>query len=60
VAREIKSGNVPIVEYQVSYGWDIDVKKWFIEIQMPELGEGSILKWYNYKEDYNKELNKFL
>lgn len=60
MAREIKSGSVPIVEYQVSYGWDIDVKKWFIEIQIPKFGEGNILQWFNSKDDYNKELNKFL
>ena len=60
MAREIKNANVPIVEYQVSHGWDIDVKKWFIEIQIPKFGEGSILKWFNLKDDYKKQLNKFL
>ena len=58
--RNIKNGNVPILEYQLSYGWDIDVEKWFIEIQMPKFGEDNILQWFNSKKDYNKELNKFL
>ena len=51
-------GNIPISKYEVYHGYDQDVKIWFIEVQIPELGSGYILKWYKTKEEYEKGLKK--
>ena len=49
--RNRNIGNIPISKYEVYHGYDQDVKIWFIEVQIPELGSGYILKWYKTKEE---------
>ena len=56
--RNKNIGNIPISKYEVYHGYDQDVKIWFIEVQIPELGSGYILKWYKTKEEYEKGLKK--
>lgn len=60
MARKFRNGQKPIENYEVYHGYDIDVNTWFIEVQIPELGEGSILKWFQTEKAYNKGLKKLL
>tara|TARA_R100000406_G_C3007650_1_gene96566 strand:+ start:150 stop:335 length:186 start_codon:yes stop_codon:yes gene_type:complete len=60
MSRSKQNGVKPIHNYNIYCGFDIDVEKWFIEIQMPKFGQGNILQWFNSKEDYDEELKKFL
>lgn len=58
MSRFFKSINDSKIEYEVYYGWDADVKKWFIDLQLPKYGKGNIVKWFDSEENFNKSLNK--
>jgi hypothetical protein len=58
--RKEKSGQKPIKNFLVYHGYDIDTKNWFVEIQIPDLGIGSIIKWFYSKSDYERGLRKVL
>ena len=58
--RNRNIGQIPIKKYEVYHGYDQDVKVWFVEIQIPELGTGNVLKWYKTEEEYEDALRKVL
>ena len=58
--RKKRIGQKPIANFTVYHGYDIDLKNWFVEIQIPELGVGSIVKWFYSESDYEKGLKKVL
>tara|TARA_B100000676_G_C18014019_1_gene808457 strand:+ start:509 stop:706 length:198 start_codon:yes stop_codon:yes gene_type:complete len=58
--RQRRVGEKPIEKYEVYHGYDQDVHTWFIEVQIPEIGTGSILKWFKSEEEYEKGLKKVL
>tara|TARA_R100000734_G_C3243326_1_gene47257 strand:- start:7 stop:201 length:195 start_codon:yes stop_codon:yes gene_type:complete len=60
MTRNFIIGQKPILHYQVYYGYDIDVKKWFIEIQIPSQGSGFITQWYDSEKLYKKSLQKLI
>lgn len=60
MARKKSLGQKPIKNYEVYHGWDTDLEKWFIEIEIIEYGKGSIVKWFDTKEEYETGLKTFL
>lgn len=60
MTRKLRFGQKPISEYEVYHGYDVDVKTWFVEIQIPKLGSGNITKWYQTQSEYEKALKKVL
>ena len=58
--RQRRLGEKPIEKYEVYHGYDQDVHTWFIEVQIPEIGTGYILKWFKSEEEYEKGLKKVL
>ncbi len=52
MTRYFYQGTKPIQEFEIYHGYDEDVKKWFIEVQICCLGTGSIVQWYNNEKEY--------
>ena len=50
--RHLYQGTKPIEKYEVYHGWDQDVKKWFVEVEICCLGKGSIVQWYDNEKEY--------
>tara|TARA_B100000131_G_C17669174_1_gene431585 strand:- start:269 stop:454 length:186 start_codon:yes stop_codon:yes gene_type:complete len=50
--RYFYQGTKPIQNFEVYHGWDQDVEKWFIEVEICCLGKGSIVQWYNNEKEY--------
>ena len=55
-----ETGTKSIQEYAIYHGWDQDVHKWFVEVQIPKLGCGYILEWFSSKSEYHKRLSEVL
>ena len=60
MSRTFRLGQKPITDFEVYYGYDKDCKRWFVEIQIPTHGEGTITQWYDTEKDYHKSLKKLL
>tara|TARA_R100000773_G_C4192473_1_gene97866 strand:+ start:69 stop:263 length:195 start_codon:yes stop_codon:yes gene_type:complete len=60
MSRDKIVGQKPIEEYYVFHGYDVDVKKWFIEIEIPSLGSGYITRWYDSEKLYEELLQKLI
>ncbi len=55
-----KNANKGSIQLDICYGWDIDVKKWFIDVKMKGFSGGNLVQWFNSEEKYKKTLEKFL
>ena len=55
-----KSVNKGSVQLDVFYGWDIDVKEWFIDIKMTGFSGGNLTQWFDSEKNYKKTLNNIL
>ena len=42
-----------------AHGWDQDVKKWFIELNICCHGTGNVVQWYNNEKEYLLCLRKY-
>ena len=58
--RQRLKGQRPIESFDIYHGWDQDVHKWFVEVQIPKLGCGYILEWFSSKSEYHKRLSEVL
>ena len=58
MARYFKSVNKGSVQLDVFYGWDIDVKEWFIDIKMKGFSGGNLTQWFDSENNYKKTLKK--
>lgn len=58
--RNFKSINKKSVQLDVFYGWDVDVKQWFIDIKMSGFTGGNLVQWFNSESNYKKVLKNFL
>ena len=58
--RKKRKGQKPITNYYVSYGYDIDVKKWFIDIELFNFSQSNNIKWFDAKKDYLKYIKYYL
>ena len=45
--RNFRSVNKKSVQLDVFYGWDVDVKQWFIDIKMTGFTGGNLIQWFN-------------
>ena len=52
MTRFFYQGTKPIQNFEVYHGYDQDVEKWFIEVEIRCLGKGSIVQWYNNEKEY--------
>ena len=60
MARYFKSVNKGSVQLDVFYGWDIDVKEWFIDVKMTGFSGGNLVQWFDSETGYKKTLKNFL
>ena len=60
MARFFKSVNKGSVQLDVFYGWDIDVKEWFIDIKMTGFSGGNLVQWFNSEKNYQDTLKNIL
>ena len=60
MARFFKSVNKGSVQLDVFYGWDIDVKEWFIDVKMTGFSGGNLVQWFDSETNYKKTLKSFL
>ena len=60
MARFFKSVNKGSVQLDVFYGWDIDVKEWFIDIKMTGFSGSNIREWFSSEKNYKKTLENIL
>lgn len=58
--RKKRKGQKAIINYYVSYGYDIDVKKWFIDIELFNFSQSNNIKWFDTKKDYLKYIKYYL
>ena len=58
--RNFRSVNKKSVQLDVFYGWDVDVKQWFIDIKMSGFTGGNLVQWFNSESNYKKVLKNFL
>ena len=59
MARYFKSVNKGSVQLDVFYGWDIDVKEWFIDVKMTGFSGGNLVQWFDSETSYKKTLKSF-
>ena len=50
--RYFYEGTKPITKYEIYHGYDQDVKKWFIELNICCHGTGNVVQWYNNEKEY--------
>ena len=60
MSRYYKSVNKGSVQLDVFYGWDIDVKEWFIDIKMTGFSGGNLVQWFNSEKNYQDTLKNIL
>ena len=48
------------IEFDVFYGWDIDVKEWFIDVKMKGFSGGNLVQWFSSEEKYKRTLENIL
>ena len=58
--RKYQSVNKQSVQLDVFYGWDVDVKQWFIDIKMTGFTGGNLVQWFESETSYKKVLKNFL
>ena len=60
MARFFKSVNKGSVQLDVFYGWDIDVKEWFIDIKMTGFSGSNIRESFTSEKNYKKTLKNIM
>ncbi len=58
--RKLRLGQKPITDFEVYHGFDSDCGKWFVEIQIPIYGVGTITQWYDSEKLYEDALKQLL
>lgn len=51
-----KNANKGSIQLDICYGWDIDVKKWFIDVKMSGFTGGNLVQWFKSEKNYKKAL----
>ena len=57
--RHFYQGTKQIKQFEVYHGYDQDVKKWFIELNICCHGKGNVVQWYDNEEEYLLCLRKY-
>ena len=58
--RQKTKGQKPILNYFVNFGYDKDVKKWFIDIELFSFPHTQNVLWFDLQKEYKKKLEEFL
>ena len=58
--RRKKKGQQPIIKYYICFGYDIDVEKWFIDIELLDFPQSENIRWFETKKEYEKSLQNYL
>ena len=56
--RFFKNINESKIMYEVYYGWDVKVEKWFIDLQLPRTRKNNLIQWFEDEKAFEKVLNK--
>ena len=52
--RQKAKGQKPILNYFVNFGYDKDVKKWFIDIELFSFPHTQNVLWFDLQKEYKK------
>tara|TARA_R110001592_G_scaffold204654_3_gene454903 strand:- start:937 stop:1122 length:186 start_codon:yes stop_codon:yes gene_type:complete len=52
MTRYFYQATKPLEKYEIYHGYDADVKKWFIELNICCHGTGNVVQWYNDEKEY--------
>ena len=58
--RNFKTINKKSVQLDVFYGWDVDVKQWFIDIKMTGFSGSNIRESFTSEKNYKKTLKNIM
>jgi len=58
--RRKKKGQQPIIKYYICFGYDIDVEKWFIDIELLDFPQSENIRWFETKKEFEKSLQNYL
>jgi len=58
--RKKRKGQKAIANYYISYGYDIDVKKWFIDIELINFFQSNNIQWFDTKKDFLNNIKNYL
>ena len=58
--RTKKRGQIPITKYDIFFGFDEDVKKWFIDISLSGFYLSQNIQWFDNNDIYDKHKKKFM
>ena len=58
--RRKKKGQQPIIKYYICFGYDIDVEKWFIDIELSDFPQSENIRWFETKKEFEKSLQNYL
>lgn len=53
-----KNTNDSKVKYEVYYGWDFRIQKWFINLKLTEHHNENIIQWFDDKNLFDQILQK--
>ena len=59
MSRKYKIIHKDAIQLNIFYGWDIDVKQWFIDIKLKGFEQGNLTKWFTSEERFRETLKKF-
>ena len=59
MSRKYKTIYKDTIQLNIFYGWDIDVKQWFIDVKLRGFEQGNLTKWFTSEEKFRKTLKKF-
>ncbi len=60
MSRNKQKGDKPIHNYNLYFGFDTDVKKWFIELELLQFKKSSNIKWFDNEKEWIDFKKKFL
>ena len=58
--RQKKKELQPIIKYYICFGYDIDVEKWFIDIELLDFPQSENIRWFETKKEFEKSLQNYL
>ena len=47
------------IQLNIFYGWDIDVRQFFIDVKLKGFEQGNLTQWFTSEEKFKKTLKKF-
>ncbi len=46
------------IQFEIYHGWDKNIQKWFIELQLPNHKKCNIIEWFDTEDKFIETLEK--